>query len=69
MTGVHECVRELLELVTQSARATGNCWSGWREGGGGSNVTLDRWVGVLWGLMEGWIEERQIGGCCQQAVA
>lgn len=40
---------------------------------GGSNVTLDRWVGVLWGLMEGWMEEGQIGGggggCCQQAVA
>lgn len=30
--------------------------------GGGSNVTLDRWVGVLWGLMEGWMEEGQIWG-------
>lgn len=23
------CVFAVLELVTQSARATGNCWSGW----------------------------------------
>lgn len=25
-------------------------------------MTLDRWVGVLWEPMEGWMEEGQIGG-------